>query len=54
MFLKQNNCKICSSKGIELFKIKFENNEILNFFKAEYGKKKSKFLKKKLVKKISF
>ena len=48
MFLKQDNCKICSSKGIELFKIKFDNNKILNFFNSEYDKKISKFLKKKI------
>ena len=28
MFLKQNNCKICSSKGIELFKIIYKPTSI--------------------------
>ena len=51
MFLEQNNCKICSSKGVELFNTKFDNKEILNFFNSEYSKKTSKFLKKKIGKK---
>ena len=54
MFLEQNNCKICSSKGVEVFKTKFDNKEILNFFNSEYGEKTSNFLKKKLEKKILF
>tara|TARA_B100000989_G_C19487822_1_gene448326 strand:+ start:411 stop:1304 length:894 start_codon:yes stop_codon:yes gene_type:complete len=51
MFLEQNSCKICSSKGVEIFKTKFGNKEILNFFNSEYGEKTSNFLKKKIGKK---
>ncbi len=48
MFLKQQNCKICSKPGITILNVKFDDLEISKFFISEYDKKTSNFLNKKI------
>ena len=51
MFIDQKKCKICSAEGEVVTNLKFENQEIINFFTSVYNKQISNFLKKKIGKK---
>ena len=50
MFIDQKKCKICSADEV-VTNLKFENQEIINFFTSVYNKQISNFLKKKIGKK---